>query len=203
MRFLRMVLIGAAAAVAFCAGVACADGLQRGGNISCQGPFLAKDTRQSVKARYKSQARDSTLTGLHDEPIDGLLLFPDDISARLEVEEAIGTAGRVTSINLREKNSRWTIEGLSIGMTVQQLAAANGGRFSLSGFRQMSGNIFATLAWLPRGDCEVLVVFKAPKGVRFNHSTDETEIGSDDPRLAPLDLRIGELILSLPEQSIN
>lgn len=198
-----MCLVGAAVAATFCAGSAFAAELPRGGNITCQGPFSISDSTQSVVARHMSDARVSELTGLHGEPVHGLLLFPDDPHARLEMEDTIGTEGRVTSINIREKNSLWTVEGLKIGMTPRELAEANGRPVNLSGFRQMPGNIFATLAWLPRGDCTVLVVFSARKGMRFDPRKSETEVSSDDPRLARLDLRVSELILSLPEQALH
>lgn len=203
MHFPLIFLVGAAISFALSSGSAFADELQRGGNITCQGPFSKEDGRKSVMARYKSRARVAKLMGLDEEPVEGLLLFPDDPRSRLEIEEAIGTAGRVTSVNLREKNSLWTIEGLSIGMTSWDVARINGGPFSLSGFRQMSGATFATLTWLQRGDCEVVAVFKAPRGVRFEHPLHETEVRSDDPRLARLNLRVDELIFSLPEQPLK
>lgn len=205
MRLPWMPLIGAAFAAAFCGGSAFADELQRGGDIKCHKPFSNKDTGLSVMARYKSAARIEEIAGLDGESFNAVVLFPTDPRVRLEVEDVTGSdvSGRVTAVNLKEKNSLWTIEGLSTGMTPAQLTAANGGPVTLSGFEQQTDTTFAMLGWLHRGDCTVVVAFYAPKGVRFEHPLYQKEVKSDDPRLAALHLTIDVLILDLPEPTKN
>jgi hypothetical protein len=105
----------------------------------------------------------------------------------------------VEAINLREKNSLWTIEGLSTGMTPVELTAANGGPVKLSGLETLSDGTFGMLGWLERGGCTVVVAFYAPEGVGHSHPLFGKEIKSDDPRLAALNLTVDVIILRLPQ----
>jgi len=200
MRLRGLSLIVTAFAAALCAGSAFAHELQRGGNVSCQGPFTNKETGLDVMARYKSAAKIEEITALDGESFNGVVLFPTDSRARLEVEDTTGgdASGRLTAVNLKEKNSQWTIEGLSTGMTPAELTAANGGPVTLSGIEQLSESTFGLLGWLTRGDCTVVVTFHAPEGAGFKHPLYQKEVKSDDPRLAPLNLKLDVLILQLP-----
>ena len=200
MRLSGMSLIGAAFAIAFCTGSAFADELQRGGNVGCKGPFSNTETGLNVMARYKSAAKIEEVAALDGETYNAVVLFPTEPRFRLEVEDSSGDdgSGRLTAVNLKEKNSLWTIEGLSIGMTPAELTAANGGPVTLDGINQLSEGSFGLMAWLTRGDCTVVVTFYAPEGARFDHPLYGKEIKSDDPRLAPLDLKLDVLILQLP-----
>ena len=201
MRFSGMPLIGAALAIAFCAGSAFADELQRGGNVTCKGPFSNKDTGLSVMARYKSAAKIEEVAGLDGEQYNAVVLFPSDLRARLEVEDVSGSdgSGRLQAVNLKEKNSLWTIEGLSAGMTPAELTAANGGPVTLDGVQQLSESTFGLSGWLKRGDCTVVVTFYAPERVRFEHPLYGKDVRTDDPRLAPLNLKLDVIILQLPQ----
>jgi hypothetical protein len=204
MRLSGMSLIGAAFAIVFCAGSALADELQRGGNVTCQGPFTNKQMGTDLLALYKSAARIEELSSLDGETFNSPVLFPDDPRARLEFDEPTGEGkGRLMSIMLKEKNSLWTIERLRTGMTPDELTSANGGPVTLSGFEQVRESAFAMLGWLDRGDCTVVVALYAPEGVRFEHPLYQKEVKSDDPRLAALNLTVDEIILQLPEPAKN
>src|SRR6478735_7727615 len=101
MRFSGISLIGAALAAAVCVGSASADELQRGGNVTCKGPFTNTETGLNVMARYKSAARIEEVTALDGESFNAAVLFPDEPRARLEVEDTTGgdASGRVTAVN--------------------------------------------------------------------------------------------------------
>jgi hypothetical protein len=200
MRYSGASLIATVLAAVWCgAGSAVAEALHHGGDITCQGPFSHNDTAKSLLAQYKPQARIAEIANLDGESGDSLLLYPDEPRARIEIRDDAGNGeGRVTGVNLKEKRSLWTIEGLKLGMTPKELTAANGGPVTLSGFSQVSESTFAMLGWLPRSGCELVVVFLAPPGVGFDHPLYDKEIKSDDPRLTTLNLTIDELSLNLP-----
>ena len=75
MRLRGLSLIVTAFAAALCAGSAFAHELQRGGNVSCQGPFTNKETGLDVMARYKSAAKIEEITALDGESFNGVVLF--------------------------------------------------------------------------------------------------------------------------------
>lgn len=201
MRFSGMSLIGAAFVAALCAGSASAHELQRGGNVTCKGPFSNKDNGLGVMARYKSAAKIEEVAGLDGEPFNAVVLFPADPPSRLEIEDTGGSdmSGRVTGVNLKERYSLWSIEGLTPGMTPAELAAANGGPITLDGIHQLSESTFGLSAWLTRGDCTVVVTFYAPKGAHFEHPLYDKPVRTDDPRLAELDLKLDVIILQFPQ----
>lgn len=200
MRLSGISLVGIVLASTLCPGSAFAHELQRGGNVSCQGPFTSKETGLDVMERYKSAAKIEEISALDGESFNGVVLFPTDSRARLEVEDTTGgdASGHLTAVNLKEKNSQWTIEGLSTGMTPAELTAAIGGPVTLSGIEQLSESTFGLLGWIARGNCTVVVTFYAPEGARFEHPLYQKEVKSDDPRLAPLNLKLDVLILQLP-----
>lgn len=201
MRFSRISLIATSLAIAVSAGSAFADELQRGGNVTCMGPFVNTQTGLNVMARYKSAARIEEVTALDGESFNAVVLFPTEPRARIEVQDTTGDdgSGRVTAVNLKDRNSLWTIEGLSTGMTPAELTAANGGPVTLTGIEQLSEGTFGLMAWLTRGDCTVVVTFYAPEGASFDHPLYKKEVRTDDPRLEPLNLKLDVIILQLPQ----
>lgn len=108
-------------------------------------------------------------------------------------------SGRLQAVNLKEKDSLWTIEGLTTGMTPAELTVANGGPVTLDGIQQLSESTFGLSGWLTRGDCTVVVTFYAPDGAHFEHPLYGKEVKTDDPRLAPLNLKLDVIILQLPQ----
>lgn len=199
MRSFGMSLLAAASVVILCAAPALSQTVPRGGDINCKGPFSNADTGQQLLARYKKDARIEPSADITGEPFDGLFLFPDDRHARLELEERSGMGrDRLQAIRLYERDSIWTIGGLRLGMTIKEFNKAHGGSLTLSGIEQMTGTRFSILGWIPDGDCHVVVVFDLPGRVSFDHPLYHTEVKSDDPRLAPFNLRIDQLTLQLP-----
>jgi hypothetical protein len=199
-RVVRLVVAAFAALLATNGGSAWAGDRPHGGDVTCKGPFTNRDTGRELLERYKGDARVEPSQDITGEQFESLFLFPDDRHARLELEEQSGRGvGRLQAVNLYESSSLWTIGGLRLGMTLAQLEKAHGGPLMLSGIQQMSGTRFTILGSIPDGACEVVVVFDAPKDARFDHPLYNVEVRSDDPRLAPLNLRIDELSLIMPE----
>jgi len=200
MRFFGLSLLAAALPAFLCgAAPALSQTVPRGGDITCKGPFSNTDTGQQLLARYKKDARIEPSADITGEPFDGLFLFPDDRHARLELEER-SDEGRdgLQAVRLYERDSIWTMGGLRLGMTLEEFNKAHGGPLTLSGIEQMTGIRFSILGWIPDGECEVVVVFDVPEGVRFDHPLYQAEVMSDDPRLASLNLKIDQLTLKLP-----
>lgn len=200
MRFSGLASLGAMLACAlFSAEGAWAAPLVHGGDITCKGPFSNKDKGTELQAGYGTNIRVEPSADITGESFDSLFLYPDDRHARLELEEISGEGrGRLQAVHLHESSSLWTIGGLRLGMTLAQLEKANGGPLMLSGIQQMSGTRFTILGWIPDGECQVVVVFDVPQGVRFDHPLYNVEVRSDDPRLVPFNLRIDDLSLILP-----
>lgn len=196
----RVPLLGAALVATFCfMGPALADDLPHGGDIRCLAPFSNQETGEGLLARYGQKAKIEEIAGLDGEAFDAVVLYADDPRFRLEVEDRSGTGKeRLTAVNVKGRNSLWTVEGLKTGMTLKELSDANGGAVTLSGFWQETETTFAILGWLPRGNCEVVVVFMAPDRVSITDPLYGKEIRSDDPRLSKYGLRIDELTLRLP-----
>jgi hypothetical protein len=175
-----------------------------GGEVRCKWPANSDETGQTTLKRYGKQARVAVVAGVDGESGPRLQLYPDDPTLRLE----IGWFGDVirskpTELHLREKDSKWSVFGLKVGMTLEEAAAVNGGPLDLWGFQQMwDGGPNAVLGeFRPgklEGGCKVIVVFSAPDGsVAITgplYGLDH--IASDDPRLLKIKPTISDLLVS-------
>lgn len=167
--------------------------------ITCSYPVGAGDTLASLQSRYGQQAQAATLGGPEGSEFEGVVLWPDDPSRRLEVIFADDAMREVSSVHPGD-GSRWRIAGLALGDPLARARDANGRRFTLWGFEWDYGGYVSdldggSLASQP-GGCRVLLRFgpggrgPLPEGV-----VGEVELSSDDPRLDAVDPRIEELSL--------
>lgn len=188
--FVRLGLPAIAFLTAINGGTAAADEVLRPGNdINCSNLTSPVETADRVLARYGSQARRQEVRNTESEPFDAIVLYPDEPQLRLEVEiKDWGTEDNVSMLNLREKNSRWSMFGLTTGMTLEQVTAANGKPLKLSGFwPHPNGSSFMYGFYKPdqlEGGCDLMVSFTAPAVL----ATDDPlygreEILSNDPDL--------------------
>jgi hypothetical protein len=175
-----------------------------GGDVGCKWPINPDETGQVILKRYGKQVRVAVVAGLDGESAAGLQLYPDDPTLRLE----IGWSGDVirskpTDLYLREKDSKWTVFALKVGMTLEEATAVNGGPLDLSGFEQLrDGGPNAVLGkFRPgklEGGCKVSVVFTAPDGTVAMpgplYGLDH--IASDNPELLKVRPIVSDLIVS-------
>jgi hypothetical protein len=164
--------------------------LPKGGDITCTYPVASVETGPGLLARFGGNARIEELADTEGEPFDGVVLFPDDPRLRLEVEpEAWDVSKNSASVILKAKESDWTAFGLKVGMTLDEVTAANGGPVKLTGFWQHPDGSYMLIGdFKPgrlQGGCRVIVFFAAPEGqVRTNDPLYGRDvIRSDDPDL--------------------
>lgn len=184
-------------------GVAVAQDLPRGGDITCEGPFSSKDTGESLLARFGPQAGIMEVPDLSGEAGDTLVLYPGDRSARLEAGDANGNGtGGITSLTVKGPDTVWTVGGLRIGTSLNKLTDINGGPLKLTGFWQEQETVFTMTASMPLGECNVDIVMFAPDGMTTMHPLYGLEnIQSNDPRLGEFRLKIDQLIIMWPEET--
>jgi hypothetical protein len=185
--------------------------MPRGGDVGCKWPINPDETGQSILKRYGKQASVAVIADLDGEQAPGLLLYPEDPKLHLEISwfgDVIRTKPK--GLRLVEKNSKWTVFGLRVGMTLEEVAAANGGSLELWGFEQLGdgGRKAAFGDFRPgklEGGCKVTVVFMAAEE---NTVIPEPlyglqHIASDNPELLKLKPILTDLLLSwdqpLPE----
>lgn len=174
-----------------------------GGDVGCKWPVNPDETGLVILKRLGKQARVAVVAGLDGKSAPGLQLYPDDPTLRLE----IGWPGDVirskpTDFYLREKDSKWTVFGLRVGMTLDEVTAVNGGPFDLSGFEQLrDGGPNAVSVEFPRGKleggCRVIAVFSAPDGtVAMPGPLYSLEhIASDNPELLKVRPILSDLLI--------
>lgn len=100
------------------------------------GAFDPTDTRESLERRFgKANVRAQTLAAAEGEEVPGLLVFPDDPQRRLEIGlDGDAPDARISAITVRDRDTRWRMQGLRPGMSLDELVAANGAPVSFYGF---------------------------------------------------------------------
>jgi hypothetical protein len=167
MRFARLAL-SAIAALSTLASFASADEILRPGNdINCTNLTSPSENADQLMWRYGSQARAEELADTESEPFDGVALYPDDPNLRLEIEpEDWPQAKKIIGINLKQKDSRWSMFGLKIGMTLEDVTAANGVPLKLTGFWQHPDGSYSVFGdFKPgriEGGCRLIVFLSSP-----------------------------------------
>ncbi len=102
--------------------------------LSCTWPVMAGDTAATIKARFGEEAVTGDVPGAEGEVMQGVILFPNDSTRKLNV---FFFDDEMTQISLVQPDygvESWTAAGISIGMTMEELLAANGGPFEFYGF---------------------------------------------------------------------
>ena len=170
-------------------------------HFDCAGPITARMTAAAILARFGKDARRETLAGAEGAPVRAVILYPDDPARRLVVTFWDDAQTAVESVTAGAKATAWTGPlGLHAGSSLNEVAAANGHGFALSGFGWDYGGYF-TNAWggklKPDGGCALQIRFglpgKAPKAI-----AGERDLNSNMPAVKAASPRIGQLSIGWP-----
>ena len=188
-RLMLAMTVCAVAIVAFKPDLARSDEVLRPGNdINCTNLTSPTEDVDWLTARYGRQARIEELSDTEGEPYDGVALYPDDARLRVEIEPFGNIKGHIAGINLIQKDSRWTIFGLKMGMSLEDVTAANRAPLKLTGFWQFAGGNYSAFGDFRPGQlgggCRLIVSFGSPVPLKADDPLyGRDEIFSNDPDL--------------------
>ena len=169
--------------------VAFADEMLRPGNdINCTNLTSPSENADQLLSRYGSQARIEELADTESEPFDGVALYPDNPHLRIEIVPYANIKGNIAGINLTQKDSRWTMFGMKIGMTLEDVTAANGEPLKLTGFWQYPDSSYSVFGDFKPGrldgGCRLAVSLASPVPLKAGDPLyGRDEILSNDPGL--------------------
>jgi len=141
----------------------------REGTLEC-GTLVAKgESGASLRKRFGRDAKVETLPGAEGETSPGIILFPGDPARRVVVrfadEPDPKKLSRAATVELIDaERSLWRIAGLTLGSSLAEVAKANGGPFTISGFEWDYGGFVTdwrsgALASARPGGCSIVVRF--------------------------------------------
>lgn len=170
--------------------------------LTCSSPVRKGDTATTLKARYGKQARIMKIHAAEGEMVDGLALWPNDPTRRIDVFFDDGPMKRIATLRITGARSVWRIGGLGIGATLPQVVAANGRAVTVGGFGwDYGGGVDprgGKLAKWP-GGCRIGLtmdvgadVTNPPEGI----SGDGILLNSGDPRLKAARPRVTHIYLN-------
>ena len=163
--------------------------LRPGNDINCTNLTSPSENANQLMSRYGSQARIEEMADTESEPFDGVALHPDDPRLRIEIEpEDWPRAKKIIGINLTQKHSRWSMFGLRIGMTLEDVTAANAKPLKLTGFWQHPDGSYSVFGDFKPGriygGCRLIVFLASPVPLKAGDPLYGLEnIASNDPNL--------------------
>ena len=164
---------------------------------TCTYPVEPGDSAASIREHYGDDAEVTTLPGPEGTEFTGVVLWPNEPSRRLEVLFADDVLEVLSAVRVRE-GSKWSVAGLGLGDTLEEVRAANDGPFELFGFSWDYGGYVTDLmggklAALD-GDCSVGLRLGPAENVALPDALmGEQSISSEDPRLPAARATIEEL----------
>ncbi len=146
--------------------------------------------------------RDETLPGVEGDEYQATVVYPDDRARRIEVvwRDHAARSG-VWQVTVSGDSSGWTgPSGVALGMSIDQIQAANGGPFTVTGFGwDMGGWV---VDWrsgaLAQNGCRIGMRFQ-PRG-DYSGAAGDVRFASDSAEMRAADPRVMELSLGYPEQ---
>jgi hypothetical protein len=164
---------------------------------TCAHPVAPGDSAASIRERYGDDAALAMLPGPEGTEFEGVVLWPNDPSRRVEVLFADYALEVLSGVRIGEE-SKWRVAGLGLGATLEDVRAANGGPFELWGFSWDYGGYVTDLMGgkltALDGDCSVGLRFGPAKDAELPDALmGEQLISSEDPRLPAARATIEEL----------
>ena len=170
--------------------------------VGCASPVGRGDSAAALLRRFGRNARKETVPGAEGETSEAIVLYPRDAMRRIEVIYADARMLRPSSVTLRTGRSAWSVAGMRLGDSLDQVAQRNGRDFAMSGFEWDYGGYVTdlkggALARLP-GGCTISIRFSLPANLA---STPETLMGdvqlqSNNPALRRVRPVVSALALS-------
>lgn len=191
------------------------------GLVSCNVPF-DKDTTEAqlIETFGKENVEYKTVPGAEGMETNATVVYPNDPARMLTIywwDE--DKRARPAAVTIQadfaadpDGNDPWktdvqwqTAEGLKIGSTLEDVQAANGKPFVLSGFGWDYGGF--AIGWeggkldaAARGDCNLLVRLQPSSEETPDTILGDVEIKSDAPEMAKAAPRVTELSVSYPSE---
>jgi hypothetical protein len=168
--------------------------------LTCSNIVKAGDTAKTIQARYKGQTSIEEIAGAEGATAKALAIFPKDPARKLYVSFFDDEMTKLSALGPAEGATHWTIAGLKIGASLEEVVKANGGKFDLSGFEWDYGGYVTDLKGGKLsgldGGCMVTVRFNPPEGKEVPAAlSGERSIPSSDAKLAKLKPVVSEIQL--------
>lgn len=179
------------------------------------GPVTGATTEAELRALFgERQVRLEVIEIGEGFTRPGLVIHPNDPSRRLEILTAESGGGRIEEIRIRGGETMWRTErGITLGTTLSEIEALNGGPVTLTGFgwdyggtildrrggglRELGGMEGGSVA----GRTLLLRVEPAP-GARekpeYGEALGDRDFGSDHPAIRALEPRVYEMTVIFP-----
>lgn len=177
--------------------------------IKCEGPFGRNASHADlVKAFGSSSVVYQDIDGAEGETIKASVLYPNDAKAKLEIIWGDEKARRRPMIRAKDQSGWASMNGIRIGMALEEIEKMNGKPFKLSGFdwddggrvRDWQGGALAKP--LP-GGCIVSVEFvhaeDAPEA-NLSKVTGEGEFLSDGADMRAVEPYVAVVTISYPQR---
>ena len=177
--------------------------------IKCEGPFGRNASHADlVKAFGSSNVVYQDIDGAGGETIKASVLYPNDAKAKLEIIWGDEKARRRPMIRAKDQSGWASMNGIRIGMALEEIEKMNGKPFKLSGFdwddggrvRDWQGGALAKP--LP-GGCIVSVEFVHAEDVpeaNLSKVTGEGEFLSDGADMRAVEPYVAVLTISYPQR---
>jgi hypothetical protein len=175
--------------------------------IKCEGPFGRNASHADlVKAFGSSNVVYQDIDGAEGETIKASVLYPNDAKAKLEIIWGDEKARRRPMIRAKDQSGWASMNGIRIGMALEEIEKMNGKPFKLSGFdwddggrvRDWQGGALAKP--LP-GGCIVGVEFVHAEDVpeaNLSKVTGEGEFLSDGADMRAVEPYVAVVTISYP-----
>jgi hypothetical protein len=175
--------------------------------FACSGPFAADSSEASlVEAFGVDNITFGEIWGEEGSIPEATTLFPGDPAKRLSIIWQDETARAQPRLILIPEQSAWTVDGLRVGMSVDEVAEVNGATFHLGGFNDLDRG--RVMDWgdgklvLSSDACTIDVQFGFPHlGVPLDLSDPleaEDIYPSDHPAYGALGARISNIVVVYP-----
>lgn len=168
--------------------------------IACTGAFAIDSSAARLVEIYGAENVVTVDSSSGDVAAPATVVYPDDPARRMRFVWWHGEALADPSY-IEFPSAAVLPRGLTVGMTIAEVEALNGGPFTLAGFSEDLGGYThfrnGLLADLD-GDCTLSADFRPA-----NHAgdpdtrpaTNGADIASDDPRLTKVDMRLNAILL--------
>lgn len=175
-----------------------ADAPKVGGELTCSGPVSSKDTGESLYERFGEQARLSEFDDENNNSSIEVALFSSEAQLDVKLEDN-DFVKNVAAVEVSSSVPAWSVNGVKIGMSLEDVAAINGGQFKLKmtdddieGNGVFSGGRLEKLD----GGCRLNVTFTGSYDLKIQQLLSGKEISSDSPDLVKQRPTVSQLSLS-------
>jgi opacity protein-like surface antigen len=174
-------------------------------DLTCSNVIKAGDTLDTIKARFAGETAIEDVSGAEGETAKALTIFGKDPARKLTVAFYDDEMTKIAAVGPAPGATHWTIAGLRIGSSLEEVIAANGGTFDVSGFEWDYGGYVTDLKGGKLsnldGGCIVTVRFDPPQGKPVpNALSGERSIPSSDTKLAKLKPVVSDLQIGWPDK---